>query len=205
MEGQEKVDSFVKLNVGGMQFRTTIDTLMKGDTMLSAMFSGRMPLKRDDDGSVFIDRDGRHFRAILNFLRDGHVLLPDKRKELEGLKIEANFYCINQLAEICDNQDYVELNVGGVIFSTSRETLLKEESKLALMCSGKIPIIRDNRGLIFIDRNPEHFGRILEFLRDEGTLYDLSPDVRDDLRREAEYYGIDGLLEIIWNIRNSIK
>ena len=47
------------------------------------------------------------------------------------------------------------------------------------------------------------FGHILEFLRDEGTPYDLSPDARHELRREAEYYGIDGLLEIIWNIRNS--
>ena len=194
MEGQEQADSFVKLNVGGMRFSTTIDTLMKGDTMLSAMFSGRMPLKRDDDGSVFIDRDGTHFRAILNFLRDGHVPLPDKRKELEELKMEANFYCINQLIELCDNQNYVELNVGGVIFSASRETLLKEEGKLALMCSGKVPIIRDNRGLIFIDRNPEHFGHILEFLRGEGTAYNTYPLDTPDLRREAEYYGIDKLL-----------
>ena len=197
MEGQAKADSVVKLNVGGMRFSTTIDTLMKGDTMLSAMFSGRIPLKRDDDGSVFIDRDGTHFRAILNFLRDGHVPLPDKRKELEELKMEANFYCIDQLVEFCDNQNYVELNVGGVIFSTSRETLLKQEHKLALMCSGKVPIIRDNRGLIFIDRCPEQFGHILEFLRDEGTPYDLSPDARHDLRREAKYYGLDKLLEII--------
>ena len=191
MEGQEQADSFVKLNVGGMRFSTTIDTLMKGDTMLSAMFSGRMPLKRDDDGSVFIDRDGTHFRAILNFLRDGHVPLPDNRKELEELKMEANFYCINQLVELCDNQNYVELNVGGVIFSTSRETLLEEESELALMCSGKVPVIRDNHGLIFIDRNPEHFGHILEFLRDGHCLHISNPALRQGIRREAEYYGIE--------------
>ena len=61
------------------------------------------------------------------------------------------------------------------------------------MCSGKVPIIRDNRGLIFIDRNPEHFGHILEFLRDEGTLYDSSLYDTSALRREAEYYGIDKL------------
>ncbi len=41
--------------------------------MLAAMFSGRHELQREPDGSFFIDRDGAHFRHILNFLRDGQV------------------------------------------------------------------------------------------------------------------------------------
>ena len=39
--------------------------------MLAVMFSGRHQLKRESDGSYFIDRDGTHFRYILNYLRDG--------------------------------------------------------------------------------------------------------------------------------------
>jgi hypothetical protein len=35
------------------------------------MFSGRHQLKTESDGSHFIDRDGTHFRYILNYLRDG--------------------------------------------------------------------------------------------------------------------------------------
>lgn len=33
---------YVKLNVGGALFQTTLTTLLKHDTMLRAMFSGRM-------------------------------------------------------------------------------------------------------------------------------------------------------------------
>lgn len=38
------------------------------------MFSGRHSVvPSGGDGSVFVDRDGRHFAAVLNFLRDGQV------------------------------------------------------------------------------------------------------------------------------------
>ncbi|KAL3573846.1 hypothetical protein D5086_024459 [Populus alba] len=42
--------------------------------MLAAMFRGRFMVSEDPDkGYVFIDRDGKHFRHILNWLRDGVV------------------------------------------------------------------------------------------------------------------------------------
>lgn len=34
------------------------------------MFSGRFELQPDENGRYFIDRDGTHFRHILNFLRN---------------------------------------------------------------------------------------------------------------------------------------
>ena len=54
----------IKLNIGGKIYKTTLDTLRKDpDSMLSAMFSGRHELKPDqEDGSYFIDRDGKLFR-----------------------------------------------------------------------------------------------------------------------------------------------
>uniref|UniRef100_A0A6N2KQR0 CS domain-containing protein n=1 Tax=Salix viminalis TaxID=40686 RepID=A0A6N2KQR0_SALVM len=61
---------------GGKKFCTTIDTLTQRepDSMLAAMFSGRHTVSEDPDkGYVFIDRDGKHFRHILNWLRDGVV------------------------------------------------------------------------------------------------------------------------------------
>ncbi len=41
---------YVKLNVGGGLFYTTIGTLTKYDNMLRAMFSGRMEVLTDSEG-----------------------------------------------------------------------------------------------------------------------------------------------------------
>ena len=41
---------YVKLNIGGSLHYTTISTLRKHDTMLRAMFSGRMEVLTDSEG-----------------------------------------------------------------------------------------------------------------------------------------------------------
>lgn len=61
---------YVKLNVGGRLFTTSLDTLLKQDNMFRAMFSGRMDVCTDLDGYILIDRSGKHFEFILNYLRD---------------------------------------------------------------------------------------------------------------------------------------
>jgi len=40
-------EQYMKLNVGGCLYQATIDTLTRGDTMLSSMFSGRMDVLRN--------------------------------------------------------------------------------------------------------------------------------------------------------------
>lgn len=45
---------YVKLNIGGSLHYTTISTLRKHDTMLRAMFSGRMDVHTDSEGILFI-------------------------------------------------------------------------------------------------------------------------------------------------------
>lgn len=42
--------TYVKLNVGGCLYYTTIGTLTKHDNMLRAMFSGRMEVQSDAEG-----------------------------------------------------------------------------------------------------------------------------------------------------------
>lgn len=46
-----------------------------------------------------IDRCGKHFGTILNYLRDGTVALPDSIKEVAELLAEAKYYCITELAD----------------------------------------------------------------------------------------------------------
>lgn len=56
MSGDQKTlikgnpSQYVKLNVGGRLYYTTIGTLTKHDTMLRAMFSGRMEVLTDPEG-----------------------------------------------------------------------------------------------------------------------------------------------------------
>ena len=46
-------NEYVKLNVGGTLFYTTVGTLTKRDGMLRAMFSGRMEIHKDEDGTPY--------------------------------------------------------------------------------------------------------------------------------------------------------
>lgn len=90
----------VSLNIGGEIYTTTLDTLTRcRDSMLGAMFSGQIPTLRDNRGNIFIDRDGKVFRYILNYLRSGFLDLPDSFSELKLLRREADFFQIRPLLE----------------------------------------------------------------------------------------------------------
>ena len=94
------IPKIVKLNVGGQYFTTSRQTLTRDpNSMLAAMFSGRHKQETTGDGSFFIDRDGTHFRFILNYLRDGELILPEGATFLKELEAEAKFY---QLQGILD-------------------------------------------------------------------------------------------------------
>ena len=70
-------------------------------SMLHAMFSGRFDTKPSEDGSYFIDRDGTHFRYILNYLRNGQLIVPkeDMVRIREELLAEAEFYQVEGIIE----------------------------------------------------------------------------------------------------------
>ena len=90
----------VKLNVGGSKFETTLSTLTRHpDSMLAVMFSGRHEVPQDDDGYVFIDRDGTHFRIILNFLRTGALDVPTSQKAASELTRELQYYQLDTCVE----------------------------------------------------------------------------------------------------------
>ena len=48
-------------------------------------------------GRVFVDRDPKHFRLILNFLRDGTAALPSDPIELQEIKQEAEFFQVKDM------------------------------------------------------------------------------------------------------------
>ena len=101
--------SIVQLNVGGTKFTTSKQTLLKygnGNNFFTSLLSGRIPLLKDDDGAIFIDRDPDLFRVILNYLRTRTFNADEANKE--ALLHEAEFYGLQSLVkqlQLCNGLD----------------------------------------------------------------------------------------------------
>ena len=64
----------VVLNIGGVRFETTVNTLCSfSDSFFAKMFGGTYDTRTEPDGSYFIDRSGEHFGQVLNFMRTHRV------------------------------------------------------------------------------------------------------------------------------------
>ena len=87
-------ESAIKLNVGGLIYQTSLETLTKyPGSLLADMFSACFDLKQGNDGCYFIDRDGKHFIHILNYLRFGTApVLSVLTTYTEEILEEAEFY-----------------------------------------------------------------------------------------------------------------
>ena len=119
----------IVLDVGGIHYSTSRTTLTKyPESMLGVMFSGRHDLEtmQCEDGSFFIDRDGTHFRYILNYLRDGEEVLesfPKSTVILLDLLREAKFYQLEGLASglkpLLRESDVVTQNQIALLFLSS--------------------------------------------------------------------------------------
>ncbi|XP_062983487.1 BTB/POZ domain-containing protein KCTD4 [Elgaria multicarinata webbii] len=99
-QGKNCKMSPVTLNVGGYLYVTQKQTLTKHpDSFLERVANGKILCPSDADGHYFIDRDGLLFRHVLNFLRNGELLLPEGFKENQLLAQEAEFFQLKALAD----------------------------------------------------------------------------------------------------------
>eukprot|EP01054_Gregarina_sp_Poly1_P000400 Gregarina_sp_Poly_1__399@NODE_109_length_14014_cov_141_998351_g96_i0_p4_GENE_NODE_109_length_14014_cov_141_998351_g96_i0NODE_109_length_14014_cov_141_998351_g96_i0_p4_ORF_typecomplete_len599_score97_13Kelch_1/PF01344_25/1_7e06Kelch_1/PF01344_25/5_8e08Kelch_1/PF01344_25/1_2e08Kelch_1/PF01344_25/3_6e05Kelch_1/PF01344_25/3_7e06Kelch_1/PF01344_25/4_1e05Kelch_6/PF13964_6/0_0045Kelch_6/PF13964_6/0_0085Kelch_6/PF13964_6/1e05Kelch_6/PF13964_6/0_011Kelch_6/PF13964_6/0_098Kelch_6/PF13964_6/0_00042Kelch_4/ len=117
------------------------------------------------------------------------------RMEQERLKKSQDAFDLERKRIVDANiatQTMVEMNVGGAIFETARQTLTQfQDSYLACLFSGRHEIERDRSGRIFIDRDAGLFRSILNFLRDPEILpLPKSSAESDELCREAAFYGV---------------
>jgi hypothetical protein len=103
---QEAQHGRVVLDIGGYRYTTSVQTLRRlPGTFFDAYFSGRYIMDRSEDGSIFIDRDGKHFGQVLQYLRDSVVSAAERDASdldigvLRWLQREFGFYCIELDAE----------------------------------------------------------------------------------------------------------
>lgn len=106
----ENDTALIELNVGGIHYTTTLKTLQSDqESRLVSQFAqlavgsgsscATAALPKDAKGRVFIDRDGVLFRYILDYLRDGTVVLPEGFREGERLKQEAMHFGLSGLVK----------------------------------------------------------------------------------------------------------
>eukprot|EP00601_Ochromonadales_sp_CCMP2298_P004200 CAMPEP_0173176716 /NCGR_PEP_ID=MMETSP1141-20130122/4614_1 /TAXON_ID=483371 /ORGANISM="non described non described, Strain CCMP2298" /LENGTH=343 /DNA_ID=CAMNT_0014099085 /DNA_START=687 /DNA_END=1718 /DNA_ORIENTATION=+ len=96
--GLQQPDATVMLNIGSTRFETSLTTLCRfPNSMIGCMFSGRHALPLGKDEHFFIDRDGTHFRHILNFLRSPEGYQVSRGADARELRRECEYYGIDQL------------------------------------------------------------------------------------------------------------
>ncbi|CAJ0591158.1 unnamed protein product [Cylicocyclus nassatus] len=90
----------------------------------------------------------------------------------------------------------LRINVGGTIFETTVSTLTRlNDTMLSALVSNRWN--QSNQEEIFVDRNPTYFGKVLDYLRDgENFAVPTDHDVRECLRREADFYNLSELAKM---------
>ena len=112
-----------------------------------------------------------------------------------GLRRQQFWALVESVLAINEGQGDLEcLDVGGTRFHAGCGVLGGRGAHfLSVLVSKEFPSECGSEGCIFIDRDPEHFPLVLQYLRDGSGLV---PQERAALRRETRFYGLpdfDGL------------
>ncbi|XP_045478317.1 BTB/POZ domain-containing protein KCTD5 [Harmonia axyridis] len=97
------------------------------------------------------------------------------------------------------NQQWVRLNVGGTYFLTTKTTLARDPNSFLFRLIQKdsdLKSDKDETGAYLIDRDPNYFSPILNYLR-HGKLIINNGLAEEGVLEEAEFYNIAELINLI--------
>ncbi|KAJ1438094.1 BTB/POZ protein [Ochromonadaceae sp. CCMP2298] len=158
---QATPSGILKLDVGGARFKTTYATINSIDSMLSAMFSGRHALAPDPKGYHFIDRDGTHFRHILNLLRfPSEFDIRLSEGDLIELEKEVRYYGLSEAYALAREIHTPVISATSEVFgihedpdfSASRASFTVGDTVLPASCRGWNVLIYDPNELKVISQ-----------------------------------------------------
>ncbi|OQR67700.1 BTB/POZ domain-containing protein KCTD1-like, partial [Tropilaelaps mercedesae] len=153
------------------------------ESRLGKLFNGSIPIVLDSlKQHYFIDRDGKMFRHVLNFLRTGSLVLPTDFAELALLVEEARFYDIPSLSRALQEYQLASCKSNGAAGSSSMSV-----SQRGLMENGSGPV------------NPKRArlekARLEEQREDTGLYQCLSLSISPDLGERVLISGDRALVE----------
>lgn len=153
----KKSAEMVELNVGGINYTTTLTTLNKlphsklcqtikellennsdNSSKLDAV------LYQADTNKVFIDRDGALFRFVLDFLRQpDRFILPENFYEVDRLTCEAEYYGLDGLTNILKSGKTNQISPKSPLTSTASTSKAKTPGCITVGYRGTFSFGRD--------------------------------------------------------------
>ncbi|XP_071526713.1 BTB/POZ domain-containing protein KCTD1 isoform X2 [Panulirus ornatus] len=120
----------VHIDVGGSIYTSSLETLTRyPESRLARLFNGSIPIVLDSlKQHYFIDRDGKMFRHILNYMRHGKMLLPDDFADHDLLLEEARYFEIDGLVKQVEEMKKTRHDSRALQSSTSSASSLSSSS-----------------------------------------------------------------------------
>ncbi|CAJ0583886.1 unnamed protein product, partial [Mesorhabditis spiculigera] len=102
----------LRLNVGGVHYTTLYETVarvhssffghyLKIDSRSGKVVRFNAHIIDDGSGAIFLNRDGKLFAYVLQYMRDGRqAVLPRDESLLRQIQREAQYYCLEGLRQL---------------------------------------------------------------------------------------------------------